>query len=67
VNLASGTATGQGSDILISIEDATGSALADSITGNDVANAIKGEGGDETRSSAAATPIVSGVATGPTG
>jgi Ca2+-binding RTX toxin-like protein len=48
VNLATNTATGQGSDVLTSIENATGSPFADSITGSAVANSIKGGAGDDT-------------------
>ncbi|MEM8837421.1 MAG: DUF5801 repeats-in-toxin domain-containing protein [Pseudomonadota bacterium] len=47
VNLADGTATGQGSDTLTSIENVIGSAGNDDIIGNDQANRIEGGGGDD--------------------
>lgn len=48
VNLATGTATGEGTDTLTSIEAVEGSALADSITGDDNNNTISGADGDDT-------------------
>jgi Ca2+-binding RTX toxin-like protein len=48
VNLALGTATGDGNDTLIAIEYVNGSGLGDTITGNGVANVLTGGGGDDT-------------------
>jgi Ca2+-binding RTX toxin-like protein len=48
VDLAGGTATGEGTDQLISIERVEGSAQADSITGDDDANTLSGAAGDDT-------------------
>ena len=42
VDLASGTSTGEGSDNLISIEDASGSDFGDTIVGNDGDNRLDG-------------------------
>jgi Ca2+-binding RTX toxin-like protein len=47
VDLAAGTATGEGNDTLLNIENATGSGLADTITGNSLANLLVGGGGDD--------------------
>jgi Ca2+-binding RTX toxin-like protein len=47
VNLASGTAVGQGSDGLVGIENATGGAAADSLVGNLQPNALVGGGGND--------------------
>ena len=50
VDLNTGTATGNGSDILLSIENVTGSSSADTITGDDSDNVLNGAGGaDELR------------------
>jgi Ca2+-binding RTX toxin-like protein len=48
VNLALGTATGEGNDILLNIENATGSGFDDTITGNTLANVLIGGGGNDT-------------------
>ena len=48
VNLALGTATGEGNDTLVSIERVIGSSFADTITGNDVANLLTGGAGNDT-------------------
>jgi Ca2+-binding RTX toxin-like protein len=48
VNLALGTATGEGNDKLVSIENVTGSGLDDTITGNNLANVLVGGGGNDT-------------------
>ncbi|MFD0915793.1 beta strand repeat-containing protein [Pseudahrensia aquimaris] len=45
---ADGSAIGNGTDILREIEDVTGSALGDMITGNEAANGLVGGGGDDT-------------------
>jgi Ca2+-binding RTX toxin-like protein len=47
VNLAAGTATGQGADTLESIEGATGSASADVLAGNEGSNLLRGGGGSD--------------------
>ncbi|HEY2069725.1 MAG TPA: hypothetical protein VGG48_09250 [Rhizomicrobium sp.] len=48
VNLANGTATGMGNDILSSIENITGSNFADTLTGNSGNNVINGGAGNDT-------------------
>ncbi|WAP68666.1 beta strand repeat-containing protein [Jiella pelagia] len=48
VNLANGTASGQGSDTLSNIENVIGSGNADDITGDDGDNMIEGGDGDDT-------------------
>ena len=48
VNLALGTATGEGSDSLIAVEHVTGSGFSDSITGNSANNTLVGGGGADT-------------------
>ncbi|MBN2448010.1 MAG: hypothetical protein JXO22_14865 [Phycisphaerae bacterium] len=47
VNLADGTATGEGNDTLINIEQVGGSQFDDTITGDDNANTLKGQAGDD--------------------
>jgi Ca2+-binding RTX toxin-like protein len=47
VNLAAGTAIGQGSDRLVSIENVRGSAFADTIIGDNGANVLAGNGGSD--------------------
>lgn len=47
VNLAGGTATGQGTDTLNSIENAIGSSLADSLTGTTGSNRLDGLAGND--------------------
>jgi Ca2+-binding RTX toxin-like protein len=48
VDLAAGTATGEGNDTLVSIERVEGTVLADSITGDDNNNTLSGAAGDDT-------------------
>lgn len=48
VNLALGTATGEGDDILLNIERVTGSGFGDTITGDTIANLLIGGGGNDT-------------------
>jgi Ca2+-binding RTX toxin-like protein len=48
VNLATGAATGDGTDTLTNIENVTGSSHADTLTGNSGANVIDGGGGADT-------------------
>ena len=45
VDLTKGTATGQGADTLLHIENVVGSNLADTITGSSVGNVLDGKGG----------------------
>jgi len=47
VDLAAGTATGEGNDTLVSIENVTGSAFADTIGGNSANNVLLGGSGDD--------------------
>lgn len=47
VNLASGVATGQGSDTLLSIENVRGSSFNDVLIGNSSANILAGNGGSD--------------------
>ena len=47
VDLASGTATGEGNDTLIGFEDVVGSPFADQITGNRKPNRLFGAAGDD--------------------
>ncbi len=48
VNLAAGTATGQGTDTLSGIEEVLGTALSDTLTGDANANVLRGNGGVDT-------------------
>jgi serralysin len=69
VNLTKGTATGQGTDTLLNIENVTGSSLNDTITGNAGNNVIDGGAGiDAVRfdgvAAAATVNLVAGTATG---
>lgn len=48
VNLAAGTAIGEGSDTLSGIENVNGSAFADSLTGDTAANTLRGDGDNDT-------------------
>ena len=47
VNLETGTATGEGTDTLVSIENATGSAAADTLIGDSGINVLNGNGGND--------------------
>jgi Ca2+-binding RTX toxin-like protein len=47
VNLAGGTATGQGTDALQAIENATGGPADDSLAGSDLPNMLLGGGGND--------------------
>jgi Ca2+-binding RTX toxin-like protein len=69
VNLVTGSATGDGTDSLTSIENVTGSAFADIITGSSASNVLNGGGGFDTVSFASAASgvtvnLVNGTATG---
>jgi Ca2+-binding RTX toxin-like protein/methionine-rich copper-binding protein CopC len=48
LNLANGTATGDGSDTLVGIENVNGTNFNDSITGDANANSLTGNGGNDT-------------------
>ena len=48
VNLADGTATGEGNDTLSNIENVVGPQQDDTITGDDGVNRLYGYGGDDT-------------------
>src|SRR5262249_37180824 len=69
VDLANGTATGQGNDILQNIENVFGSSLGDTIIGNAANNVIDGAGGFDTVefdgvSAAVTVDLSAGTATG---
>jgi Ca2+-binding RTX toxin-like protein len=74
INLKSGSGRGEGSDTLISIENAVGSAFNDTLTGSDAANILNGGGGNDTLSGGkgldtyvftdAGTDTISGYETG---
>jgi Ca2+-binding RTX toxin-like protein len=48
IDLATGVATGQGTDLLFNFENAKGSSLNDTINGNDLANRLQGTTGNDT-------------------
>lgn len=48
VDLSLGTATGEGADTLVNIQNVTGSAFKDTIIGNAAANILQGGGGNDT-------------------
>ena len=48
VNLALGTATGDGKDTILNVERVTGSSFDDTITGNTLANVLTGGAGNDT-------------------
>jgi Ca2+-binding RTX toxin-like protein len=60
LNLAAGTATGEGTDTLVNIENATGSNFDDSLTGSTVANVLTGGGGNDTLNGGNANDILTG-------
>ncbi|HSH90655.1 MAG TPA: calcium-binding protein [Ramlibacter sp.] len=60
VNLATGTATGQGTDTLTAIEDVVGSNHADSITGDDGPNSLVGQDANDTLASGAGNDTLHG-------
>jgi serralysin len=74
INLKSGSGRGDGSDTLISIENAVGSGFNDTLTGSDAANVLNGGGGNDTLSGGkgldtyvftdAGTDTISGYETG---
>jgi Ca2+-binding RTX toxin-like protein len=62
VNLAAGTATGEGSDTLVSVENATGGTGADTLTGDGGANLLAGGGGADSLVGAAGADTLEGGA-----
>jgi serralysin len=60
VNMTAGTATGQGNDTLISIENVYGSASGDTITGTTSANSIFGGNGGDAIDGNGGTDVLSG-------
>jgi serralysin len=60
LNLALGTATGEGSDLLNLIEAVAGSAFADSFTGSGARERFYGLGGDDTLIGAGGNDVLSG-------
>lgn len=60
VDLSAGTAAGEGSDRLFSIEDVAGSSLADTLRGSDVANVLKGNGGNDVIDGGAGPDVLAG-------
>ncbi len=64
VDLALGTGTGGDAegDVLISIEDLTGSAYADTLIGSSVANLLRGDDGDDILRGGAGADILDGGA-----
>ncbi len=48
VNLTAGTATGEGADVLVGVENLVGSAFNDGLTGSSAANTIQGLNGNDT-------------------
>ena len=59
-NLTAGTATGQGTDTLVNIENLTGSDLADTLTGDGGANILRGGAGNDTISGMAGDDEIEG-------
>lgn len=59
-NLTTGTATGSGNDILVDIENITGSSFNDYITGSADANTLIGGAGDDTLSGGAGSDTLDG-------
>jgi Ca2+-binding RTX toxin-like protein len=62
VNLALGTATGEGSDTLLNVENVIGSDFNDTITGNGVANVLTGGLGNDTLHGGDANDTLTGSA-----
>ena len=64
VNLAHLSATGQGTDIVVSFQNVTGSPQADQLTGDEEVNLLDGAGGDDTmRGKAADDTLIGGEGT----
>ncbi len=62
VNLGSTSATGEGTDVLIGIENVIGSTRADNITGDSVANVFSGNAGNDAMSGKAGDDTLYGGA-----
>lgn len=62
VNLGTGAATGQGTDMLVAIENASGSGFADTLTGSAGDDNLAGNGGDDTLRGAAGHDALNGGA-----
>jgi Ca2+-binding RTX toxin-like protein len=60
VNLATDTASGQGTDTLPGVESATGSSQGDTLTGDGGANVLSGGGGSDTLSGGGGDDTLSG-------
>jgi Ca2+-binding RTX toxin-like protein len=58
-SLATGSATGDGSDSLNAVENLTGSPQGDTLTGNSAANVIDGGDGDDTMTGGGGADVVS--------
>ena len=67
VDLAAGTATGEGSDALTAIEGVQGSPLGDTIAGDGIGNYLFGAGGDDRIGGAEGDDILDGDVGGDTG
>jgi hypothetical protein len=61
-NLAAGTASGQGSDTLLGIENLTGSSATDTLTGDANPNVISGMDGDDTLAGSDGDDMIDGGA-----
>ncbi len=59
-DLTTGTATGQGTDVLAGIENLTGSLFGDTLTGDDGPNVIDGVTGDDTLAGAGGADLLLG-------
>ncbi len=62
VNLTAGTATGEGANALVGVENVIGSDLADSIGGNAAANRLEGRNGNDSFVGAAGNDLILGGA-----
>jgi len=58
--LAEGTASGQGADILVGVEDLVGSAFADRLTGDDGPNRLFGKDGRDSLDGAGGIDFLDG-------
>ncbi|WP_296819468.1 calcium-binding protein [Brevundimonas sp.] len=60
LDLTGGTATGEGTDTLVSIENVRGGAHDDTLTGDILANVLSGRGGDDTLNGGGGDDTLSG-------